>query len=231
MAGGEPGVRLTRRALLAASALAARPAAADPGLIAAGWRPTDYHGLPPARWSTTPAGLAVEAAPGQGSFVWRPVQGIARCLSWRWRVEAGPPPTDLTRRGGDDRALAVAVGFTGWPPRASAWIRAQHAVAQAQAGGHTLPRSVLLYVWGGTGREPARFDSPWMSGLGQVRILRAADAPRGTWFEERVDLALHWRESFGAEPPPLQEIAVGTDVDDTPSRVSARLEAVSFGAC
>jgi hypothetical protein len=224
-------VRLGRRTLLAAPLAAAGPAAADPGLLAAGWRATDYHGLPPARWSAIPNGVAVEAAAGQGSFVWRPVQGAARCLAWRWRVDAGPGPTDLTRRGGDDRALAVAVGFAGWPPRASAWTRAQHAVAQAQAGGHTLPRSVLLYVWGGTGREPPRFYSPWMSGLGQVRVLRPADSPRGQWFEERVDLALHWRESFGAEPPPLQEIALGTDVDDTPARVSARVEAIGFGGC
>lgn len=215
------------------AAAAARPARAqiEPALASQGWAHGEYDGLRPARFRAIPDGLSVEGE-GAGSFVWRRAEGAASCLSWRWRVDHGPPPTDLTRRGGDDRAVAVAVGFSGWPANSTAWQRAQHAVAQARAGSHRLPRSVLIYAWGGTGREPPHFYSPWLGGLGKVTILRPATTANGRWFEERVDLAADWRRFFGGgEVPPLQEIAIGTDADDTNARIAASLDRVRFHAC
>lgn len=213
---------------LAAPALAR--AATEAGLAASGWTHGEYDGIRPASFRSLPDGVALEGQ-GAGSFVWRRVEGAAACLSWRWRVDAAPPPTDLTKRGGDDRAVALAVGFQGWPTRSTVWQRMQHGVAQARAGSHSLPRSVLIYAWGGTGQEPPSFYSPWLSGLGKVRILRPATAPTGRWFEERVDLAGDWRAAFGGDPPPLQEIAIGTDADDTQTRISAMVERIRFARC
>lgn len=221
-------------AALAAPGLAAR-AQIEPALAAQGWAHGEYDGLRPARFRAIPDGLALEGE-GAGSFVWRRAEGAPACLSWRWRVDFGPPPTDLTRRGGDDRAVSVSVGFSGWPAGAGPILRTQHAAAQLRAGSaHRLPRSVLIYAWGGTGGEPAHFFSPWMGSLGKVTILRPATAANGRWFEERVDLAADWRRFFGgaggAEPPPLQEIAVGTDADDTNARIAASLDRLRLHAC
>lgn len=209
--------------------MAAGPA--HQALEAAGWHHAEWRGVAPARFAPLPDGGVSVEGQGQGSFVWRRVQGAAACLAWRWRVDQGPPPTDLMRQGGDDRALSVAVGFSGWPAGVTLWQRTQHAVAQAAAGSHPLPRSVLVYVWGGTGKEPPLFESPWMGGLGRVRVLRQADSPRGRWLEERVDLAADWRAAFGGPAPPLQEIAIGTDVDDTASRLAAAVGGIRFAAC
>ncbi len=201
-------------------------------LEAAGWQHAEWPGIPPARFRPLPGGGVSVQGEAQASFVWRRVEAPPGCLSWRWRVDAGPPATDLTRRGGDDKALSVAVGFSGWPPGATVWQKAQHRLAQARAGNdRPLPRSVLMYVWGGTGREQAFFTTPYLAGLGRMRVLRAADAPRGRWLPERVDLAADWRAAFGGDPPPLEEVAVGTDVDDTASRVDAAAEAFVLGPC
>jgi len=228
---------MNRRAMLAAVsagvALSPRARAAiqtDPALEAAGWNFAPYAGLDPARFSSTPDGIAVEGT-GAGSFIWRPVEGRPECLTWRWRVDHGPPPTDLTQRGGDDRALTVSVGFADWPPDATILQRAQHALAQTQAGDHPLPRAVLMYVWGGTGQEPEVFDSAWMGGLGSARVLRPATTATGRWFEERVDLAADWQASFGSTPPALQEIAIGSDADETNSRVLAMIADIRFTPC
>jgi hypothetical protein len=226
---------MDRRAMLASVTLglgapAVARAATEPGLAAAGWTHGEYDGLRPANFRSLPDGVAIEGQ-GAGSFVWRRVEGAPACLTWRWRVDAAPPPTDLTRRGGDDRAVAIAVGFQGWPSRSTVWQRMQHGVAQARAGSHALPRSVLIYAWGGTGQEPQSFYSPWLSGLGKVRILRPAQTPTGRWYEERVDLARDWREAFIGDPPPLQEIAIGTDADDTQARISAMVERIRFTRC
>lgn len=222
---------MRRRSALALAALLAPPrlARAD-GLATAGWRHAEWPGIrPAARFTALPDGLSV-AAEGGGSFVWRPAGGAAGCLAWRWRVEEGPPPMDLTRRGGD-RALSVSVGFAGWPPQAGALARARHAAAQALAGGHPLPRSILVFIWGGTGQEPARFPSPYTGEISQKRILRTGTAPTHTWFMERIDLAAEWQAAFGGPAPPVQELAIGTDVDDSGARLRAQVEGIRLTSC
>lgn len=216
--------------LLAALTLcgASAPHPPDPQ---AGWIEGAWSGIRPARFERLPDGGVAIHGRAEGSFVWRWERRPAECLSWRWRVDEGPPPTRLDRRGGDDRAIAITIGYANWPLTVSAWQRTQHALAQSQAGGRPLPRSAITLVWGGTGEEARGFESPYMAGLGRVFVLRSATAPRGTWFEERVDLAALWREAFGGPPPPVEKIAIGTDVDDTRTRIDARVEAVRFGPC
>jgi hypothetical protein len=67
--------------------------------------------------------------------------------------------------------------------------------------------------------------------LGKVHPLRHARSETGRWFEERVDLDADWRAAFGGDPPHLQEIAIGTDVDDTSSRVDAQIDRIRVTAC
>jgi hypothetical protein len=234
-----------KRPALALAAACAAPflaAAIAPGdtpaeLARLGWRKVLWDGIAPPAFSATPAGGVRVQGQGKAAFLFRPMSGTATCLAWRWRVEAGPPPTDLSRRGGDDRAIALAVGFSGFGPGAGVAARAQLAIAQAVAGDHRLPRSTLSYVWGGTGREAAGaphgfFASPWSTALARLRILRRADAPRGQWLEERVDLAADWRAAFGAAiVPPLQEVAVASDAEDTGSAVDARIENIRLVPC
>jgi hypothetical protein len=234
-----------RRKLLATAALAAAPllggaaslGTTPPELESEGWRKVEWSGLRPASFSLTPQrGIRIQAQ-GQASFIARPLRGEAGCLAWRWRVDAGPPATDLTRRGGDDRAIAISVGFAGFAPQASLVMRAQHAMAQASAAGMNLPRSALTYVWGGTGREGAGrpngfFPSPWTGGLSQIRVLRPAEAPRGQWVEELVDLRADWRAAFaGEQVPPMIELAISTDTDDSGARVDAQVENIRLVAC
>jgi hypothetical protein len=230
-----PAIALTVLMLAPLLAGAVSPGRAPPEVEAQGWRKAQWSGIRPAEFSTTPGGGIRIRGQGQGSFLWRVVQGPASCLAWRWRVDAGPPATDLARRGGDDRAVAVAVGFAGFGPRMGFATRAQHSMAQGLAGDHVLPRSILMYVWGGTGREAAPgafFPSPWTGGISAKRVLRPADAPRGHWVEERVNLGADWRAAFGNAPvPPLQELVLTTDADDTDSRVDAQVENLRLVPC
>ena len=209
---------------------AAGPLAA-PDPVQGAWQAGSWAGIPPARIEPAGENGAIVSGRGQGSFLWRWERRPAECLTWRWRVDEGPPPTRLDRRGGDDRALSITIGFAGWPPQASAWQRTQHRVAQANAGGRHLPRAALVFVWGGTGEEARGFESPYMAGLGRVFVLRPAAAPRGVWKEERVNLGALWRETFGGNPPPVEKLAIGVDTDDTGARVEARIENIRFIPC
>ena len=201
---------------------------------AQGWRKLTWNGIRPADFSATPSGGIRVRGRGEGAFITRPLTGSATCLAWRWRVDAGPPPTDLTRRGGDDRALNIAVGFAEFGPGTGAMTRAQHAIAQASAGGHRLPRSIIGYTWGGTGQEGQGgfFTSPWTAGIMRMKILHPATAPRGQWREEVVDLAADWRAAFGgATVPAMLELVISTDTDDTGSPVDAQVENIRLVPC
>jgi hypothetical protein len=212
---------------------AASPGVTTPELEAAGWRKVQWHGIRPAEFTATANGVRVRAN-GEASFIARPLRGDATCLSWRWRVDAGPPPTDLTRRGGDDRALSIAIGFAGFGPDAGFATRTRHAVAQAAVTDALLPRSVLMYVWGGTGREGEGgfFASPWSTGIGMLRVMQPADAPSGRWIEQRVDLVADWRAAFGGrDVPPLLELTIATDSEDTGTRVDAQVENIRLVPC
>jgi hypothetical protein len=213
---------------------AAAPGRAPPELEAAGWRKVQWTNLRPADFSIAASGGLRVRANGEGSLVARPLRGEATCLAWRWRVDAGPPPTDLSRRGGDDRALSIAVGFAGFGPEAGFATRAKHAAAQAAVSDAQLPRSVLMYVWGGTGREGSGgfFASPWSTGIGMLRVMQPADAPRGRWVEQRVDLGADWRAAFGGQDvPPLLELTIATDSEDTRTRVDAQVENIRLVPC
>jgi hypothetical protein len=217
-------------ALLTAGASVPAGEAMEQGLPG-GWQRGEWSGIRPARFEVARDGTIAVSSNGEGSFVWRRESHAAECLSWRWRVDEAPPPTRLDRRGGDDRALAITVGFAGWPPQASAWQRTQHSMAQARTGGRHLPRAALVFVWGGTGEEAPGFESPYMAGLGRVFVLRPATAPRGVWQEERVNLGARWREAFGGYAPPVEKLVVSVDSDDTRARIEARVESLRFGPC
>ena len=81
-------------------------------------------------------------------------------------------------------------------------------------------------------QEARPFTSPYMIGLGQVFVLRPATSPTRQWFEEKIDLRRDWRNAFkGTAVPPVLEIMIGTDVDDTNARLDARIERIRFAPC
>lgn len=217
-------IRMPARAAVLAAAFAAcavTPAGAlgpvgfGPDLARSGWETLAFRGRPPAEFAADGAAGLTIRADGAVSVLYRPLPrdfGAAETADWRWRVDAGVPPTDLARRGGDDRAIAVYFLFADdardarTPPRSlSAAVRRGRA---------------LIYVWGGSdaGRVIA---SPHMAGRGQMIVRQAAGGEGGGWVRETADLRGDFRRAFGREPGPLVAVAVSSDSDDTGGQVRA----------
>lgn len=83
---------------------------------------------------------------GTVSLLWRPVEGArsdSTRASWVWNVTEGVIPTDLTRKGGDDRNLAVYFVF----------VDADRATALDGKNARRVLREesakAIIYVWGG----------------------------------------------------------------------------------
>jgi hypothetical protein len=154
---------------------------------------------------------------GTVSLVWArlPETGwTARGASWRWSVDTSVPATDLRRKGGDDRNLALYFVFL---PEAEARASGRDGIRrllEAEAA------RVLVYVWGGPEGQPRLQDSPYLGARGKTVALRSAGTGTAT---EVVDLAADHRAAFGTAPGALVGIAVSADSDDTASAIRAEI--------
>ncbi len=153
---------------------------------------------------------------GTVSLVWKPLdaaQRTATAASWQWRVRESVPPTDLTRKGGDDRNLALYFVFV---DEATA---ARLNPSNARRLLRNASTRALIYVWGGAHSVGDILPSPYHPGL-RTKVLQTGAA--GT-FRERVDLEADYRRAFGEAPGVLVGLGVSADSDDTDARVRASI--------
>jgi Protein of unknown function (DUF3047) len=203
----------------------------DESLPASGWREVTFEGKRPNRFAAAPDSITV-LSEGTASLIYRNIDadlGMTPCLSWRWRVDEAVPARDLAQKGGDDRSIALWVGFRFDEATASAGDRLSFAARQAMTKDE-LPGRTLLYVWGG--RQAGGMEAnPYMPGRSPYRILRPATTPIGRWFAEKVAFVEDHQVAFGRPPTRPVQIAVSSDTDDTGSRSRAAISDVRFVAC
>lgn len=212
-------------------ALASEPAVPD-DLAALGWRALGFSGKAANSYRLVDGAVEV-ASDSSVSLLFRDVApDLARtpCLGWRWRVERSMPPTDLTRKGGDDRPVALYVTFPYEPEEASLAERMKRVVVELVQGSDA-PGRVLIYVWGGTMPRGAVLRSPYLGDAGALIVRQPGDAPLGHWREETVDLAADYARVFRRPPRPPSQVAIGADSDDTRSASLARVADIAFRAC
>jgi Protein of unknown function (DUF3047) len=211
----------------------AAPAVTIPGgpdLQAAGWRELEVSGKKANRFVGQPDGSIEVISSSSVSRLYRPLQVDLRAtpeLTWQWRVDEPVPPTDLTRKGEDDTALTIYVGFPWDPDRASFTERLKRPLVEALAG-KDAPGRVLAYVFGGKQQRGQVVESPHLGSAGFMRVLRPADSPTGEWFEERVDLAKDYRQRFGENPSNPVQLAISADTDNTDSSSRGSVKAFVF---
>ena len=139
----------------------------------------------------------------------------ARAANWTWTVEQSVPPTDLSRKGGDDRNISLYFVF----------LPQDQAVAMQGAGIRSLLGNdqvrVLQYAWGGNHARGQVIPSPYgPAGQGATIALRQASTGSHS---ESVDLARDYAAAFGGTPGVLVGLAVSGDSDDTNSTIRAAL--------
>jgi len=196
------------------AAAASLPTGAD--LKAAGWQQLTLPGKSPTRFAGRSDGAIEVRASDSASFLYFDVSGKsqnARYLTWRWRVEQAPAPSDLTQKGADDRPLALHVWFPERSGERDPWELLSGAVAWAFDV--PVPGKVLTYVWGGQAERGDYLANPYLEDDGMMVVLRPGDAPKGQWFEETIDFAADFEMAFGYSPPPAAYVAVSADCDDT----------------
>ncbi|WP_179378839.1 DUF3047 domain-containing protein [Jannaschia marina] len=193
------------------------PATAAPLSFDGSWREQGFLRLFSNDYAQNGGSLQV-VSDGTVSLLWKAVpQSMrgARQASWTWAVAEGVPATDLRRKGGDDRNLAVYFAFTDAataatadPSRATALLRNPNT-------------KVLVYVWGDDDARGTIQDSPYLPGLKTVVLRPAGTGQHG----ERVDLAADYARAFGGAPEVLMGVGISADSDDTDTKIRASITA------
>ncbi|WP_342068557.1 DUF3047 domain-containing protein [Yoonia algicola] len=133
--------------------------------------------------------------------------------SWNWTVDQSVPPTDLSRKGGDDRNISLYFVFV---PESIA-PSLEGANIRALLGNDDV--RIIQYAWGGNHARGQVIASPYgPSGQGVTIALRQAGTGS---FGESVDLAADYARAFGGEKGALIGLAVSGDSDDTESVIRA----------
>lgn len=204
--------------------------AIDPLLVERGWTLFENSRWKPARFEATAEGAIRVTTDNSTALIWRNLQDDVkqrRYLSWRWRVDAAMPATDIRVKGGDDRPIALHVWFEDPPGRTSFFGSIRNTVIEALFG---IPVSgrVITYVWGGTGKPGDAQTNPHIGDDGWMIVRRTGPAQPGKWLEERVDLAADFRRGFGEAPYAARMIAIAADSEDTQTASTALVRDIRF---
>jgi len=155
---------------------------------------------------------------GTVSMLYRSVPKSAwgsKMASWGWSVAKSVVATDLTRKGGDDRNLAIYFVFMDAKDAdrlSGASIRKVLKNASTKA---------LVYVWGGDYPRGKILYSPY--GPNKLKTVASRRAGKGA-FNENVDLAADYQRAFGGAPGVLVGVGVSADSDDTDGMISATIK-------
>lgn len=203
-------------AALAATAFAL-PAAAETLSFDGSWREQGFLRFSTNDYQQGGNALSV-VSDGTVSLLWKAVPERMRGASradWRWSVSEGVPATDLRRKGGDDRNLAV---YFAWTDPATAETANPNRAARLLRNANTR---VLVYVWGDDDARGTVQQSPYLPGLRTI-VLR----PAGTGSHaEQVDLAADYARVFGGAPGVLMGVGISADSDDTDAVIRASMSA------
>ncbi len=204
--------------------------AISPGLP--GWEELKFDDLTPNTWRVENGELIVESNNSVSIMYFRPLSvdlSLTPVLTWEWKVDSGPPATDLSVKGGDDRAIAIAVGYAYDSANASMGERMKRVVVEAAAGADA-PGRLLDMAWGGTAAPGTVLKSPYTGSAGRILTKQNASAATGQWVTESVDLASYYQQEWSNTAPNVISVSVSADTDDTRAVGNARIRNIRFVA-
>lgn len=143
----------------------------------------------------------------------------ATAAKWNWKVEEGVPGTDLRKKGGDDRNLALYFVFL---PEAEARALKDANIRKLLTNDAAR---VLVYVWGGAHQRGAVLSSPYLGSRGKTIVLRGSGTGSAS---ENVNLARDYANAFGGGGAALVGLALSGDSDDTDSRIRASISGLTL---
>ena len=205
---------------VSAICLAALPALAAPVSFDGSWKTQKFSLFSSNSYGFNGSSVSVTSN-GSVSLAYRPLPESywgASSATWSWSVTEGVPATDLRKKGGDDRNLALYFVFL--PP---AEAQALKGASVRQLLTNDAAR-VLVYVLGGAHDRGAVLNSPYLGNRGKTIVLRGSGTGSA---KENVNLARDYANAFGGGSTALVGLALSGDSDDTDTRIRATVSGLS----
>lgn len=208
----------------------AQDAPDDAALMKQGWHVLTFDQKLPNRFNQNVDKAIVVETDNSVSVLYKKVAvDLAQTpkLSWSWKVTDSIGPSDLEKKGQDDRPLALYVSFPFDEERASFWERFVRAFIVAIKGEDT-PGRVLSYVWGSTQERGTVLESPYLKNAGALIVLRGTPDVGTTWHRETVDIAADYERIFGMPANQPFQIAISADSDDSKATSLGYVKDIGF---
>lgn len=147
-------------------------------------------------------------------------------LQWRWKVSHTLDAANPRTKAGDDFAARVYVFFDVPLESLSFMERAKNWLARVMTG-MEVPTAAICYAWDHREAIGANFWSPYTKRV-RIVVLRNESSGANVWHTERRDLSADFKSAFGSDMPRVTGVAVGSDTDNTASRVTTWFGDVEF---
>ena len=185
-------------------------------LVTGQWEQMTFDGKQPNDYASCGQDCVAVSSDKSVSLIGRPAATDLRqspVLTWEWKIARPVPVSDLTRKGGDDRPLAIYVTFPYEPETATITESLMRPLVE-MARGADAPARTISYVWGGYGSPGDVVNSPYFGDVNVMVIARNQSAPIGEWLRETVDVAADHERIFGVRPARAAHVLIGADTDD-----------------
>lgn len=134
-------------------------------------------------------------------------------VRWIWKVNNIYAKGDDGTKAGDDYPLRVYIAFDYGPGNEGFFERIKNSLTKKIYGEYP-PHSSLNYVWASRDHRERIISSPF-TGKVRIVILQKGDSNIGKWQDEDIDIIEDYRSAFGKDPPPVANIAIMNDSDNT----------------
>ena len=151
-------------------------------------------------------------------------------LAFEWQHEGQIMDTDVSKKGGDDRILAIYLAFPYQPEYASFKEKLLRPLVVASKG-RDAPGRLLTYLWAGAPEVGQWFENPYTGKVGYMQVIQGAkdSSNRGDiWRGHKVNIVRDFEERFGYFPPTPAYVAIGVDSDDTGTKAIMRVRGLGF---
>lgn len=151
-------------------------------------------------------------------------------LEFEWQFEGQLARTDVSKKGGDDRMLAIYLAFPYQAEHASLKEKLMRPLVVA-AKGRDAPGRILTYLWADEPRAGAWFENPYTGKAGYMQVIQNLDraqTDQKLWYQHKVNIVEDFKDRFGYFPPMPSYIAIGVDSDDTMTRFIGRVRGLGF---
>ena len=151
-------------------------------------------------------------------------------LVFEWQHEGQVIDTDVSKKGGDDRIIAIYLAFPYQPENASLKEKLLRPLVVASKG-RDAPGRLLTYLWAGEPKVGRWFENPYTGKAGYMKVIQ--DARDGSnnaniWHAHKVNIVADFQDKFGHMPPTPAYVAIGVDSDDTKMRAITRVRGLKF---